>query len=110
MELKDCIPGKCYVWEDGSFYLNLFKKDLSDYNIDCFIDIRSLSFHKLNSRNRNPKNIREATPEEEHWLWSCKNISEFVDYKTAMLSFVKPNIITKDDPELSNILIKLLTQ
>lgn len=52
--------------------------------------------------------IRLATDEEKHWLKECIKQERYITYDEAMESY--SSLITKDDPELSNILIKLLTQ
>lgn len=52
--------------------------------------------------------IRLATDEEKYWLKECISQDKHVTYDEAMESY--SSLITKDDPELSNILIKLLTQ
>lgn len=52
--------------------------------------------------------IRLATSEEKHWLKECIKQERHITYDEAMESY--SSLITKDDPELSTILIKLLTQ
>jgi len=51
--------------------------------------------------------IQIASVEQKHWLNECIKINEYISYDDAMLSFT---LNIKDDPELGNILIKLLTQ
>lgn len=53
---------------------------------------------------------RLATDEERHWLNMCIEANKYIEYEEAILTFNQIKPITKDDPELSNILIKLLTQ
>jgi len=121
MKLKDCKHGKVYYWTTGynhsHGYLNLFQNIPGESNnIECYItnDINQKNnnvdrlFYK-NSSNSSPYDIREATPEEEHWLLTCKEANTFVEYKTAMLSFRQPNVITKDSSDINEILIKLLS-
>ena len=111
MKLSDCIPGKCYVWNGASTYLNLFKCDSSDQNIDCYIDLDNDTYYEGGFKNLNPKNIREATEEETYWLLLCKEVKSFIPFEVAKAKYnFEKNLKTEDDPELSNILIKLLTQ
>jgi len=51
--------------------------------------------------------IEIASSEQKHWLNECIKINKYISYDEAILSYITN---TKDDPELSNILIKLLTQ
>ena len=59
----------------------------------------------------NGEDIRSATDEEIHWLNQCILADRYIEKNIAMKSYIEPiKPAIQDDPELSNILIKLLTQ
>lgn len=110
MKISDCIHGKCYVWESAYTYLNLFKDDSTDQNIDCYIDLDNNRYYEGSFKNLNPKNIREATEEETYWLLLCKETKLFIPFEEAKTKYhFEKNLKTEDDLELHKILIKLLT-
>lgn len=111
MKLSDCIPGKCYVWEGDHTFLNLFKCDLTDQNIDCYINLNTNIYYEGGFKNLRPLNIREATEEETYWLLLCKETESFIPFAVAKAKYnFEKNLKIEDDPELNKILIKLLTQ
>ena len=52
--------------------------------------------------------IEPAKKDQIHWLNECIKLDKYISFDEALLTF-KDTIVFKDDPELSNILIKLLT-
>lgn len=111
MTLSDCKHGEIYYWEGADSFINMFNGRDLNHNILYYIyadkEDHLNKLHEI-SDNKSPTNIRKATLEEEHWLLECIKHKAFIDYDTAMTTFIKPNI--KDDPNLNKILIKLLTQ
>lgn len=91
-EYYKCSTTNIFIWGigDSSFYLGNYCTTFSAEGGGVFSDAERL-----------------ATDEERHWLDTCIKANKFIPYNEAILSYITN---TKDDPELSNILIKLLTQ
>lgn len=111
----DLIKGEFYYCTDyggskNNNFILLFKEDWDcTYVSDTMNNVHSKKFE--NEGGFSGENLREATLEEQHWLEVCILSNKYIEKDEAMKTYVKPiEPVIQDDPELSNILIKLLTQ
>lgn len=111
MELKDLKSDDYYYAEytgNGEFVI-VKGTEGARPNLYVNSDENKNSFWKFNQSSAF-KNLRLATPQEIHWLECCIEKRIFISFEEALKSFIDPSINYQQDPELSNILIKLLTQ
>ncbi len=111
----ELIVGKYYYSENYNDRVNnnfILRLDTHSNNCIYISDYMNNTHTKCFDLGGGFKNeiTRLATIEEIHWFDQCVLANKYVEYEEAMKTFnqVKPTI--QDDPELSNILIKLLTQ
>lgn len=99
LQKSDLKEGDIYVsdpsYDDSYTYLN--KHSLNGrgfgFNLKLKKDFRSdwlLSY----------KNMREATPEEKHWLETCIKADKFISYEEAMKSFIPEYVECIEDIRL----------
>lgn len=113
MKVTDLKPDDYYYGEYYDFEGWCIVKGSPAIGARPNIYIRESSYYTYTADNKcvADKNIRLATLEEIHWLDVCIEANKYIEYEEAMKTYVKPiEPVIQDDPELSNILIKLLTQ
>jgi len=114
---EDLISGKFYYsfeyagTKDNNFIFK-YENDIKECKyISDFMNKRNKRMNLKFGGNFYNKTTRLATDKEKHHLEVCIDADKYVEYEEAMKSYIKPIEPTiQDDPELSNILIKLLTQ
>ena len=100
LQKSDLKEGEIYVsnpsYSNSNPYEFLNKHSLSGrgygLNLKSKNDFRSNWYLSYN-------NMREATPEEKHWLETCIKVDQFVSYEEAMKSFIPEYVecIKEDD-------------
>lgn len=111
MELEDLKENDYYCadYEDKSEWVLVKGINGGRPNIYKNNDKNILTFWNINHPSAD-RNIRLATKKEIYWLDECIKQDKFISFEEAMKSFEEPIIIydNKPDPELNEILIKLL--
>lgn len=114
MNFEDLKPDDYYYAEYEQFHNNMYciVKGKLGSRPNLYIDKENnvIRDFLLDNHCSAKSEIRLATAFEIHWLESCITNNKKISYNEAMLTFVDPTINYQQDPELSNILIKLLTQ
>ena len=111
MELEDLKPDDYYYaeYKNSNPIESVIVKGTEGKRSNIYINNRNSRFWLQNKPEAN-QNIRLATLKEIHWIEECIRMKVYVSFEEAMESFhTKPIEDIKDDPELNEILIRLLT-